>query len=168
MLNMREHLMMVSGVKLAEKAGNYCFSYTLVPESLLPVRYLRSIRMTKNNLIDHVTETTKGSKKETELVIDVLLATIIEALAKGEKVDLRGFGSFQVSGKKERQGRNPRTGETVTIAARNVAVFKPSKELSGRLNGASEDRAEAGGVNTDTLAQPQQGSEKVHGDKIDV
>jgi len=84
--------------------------------------------MTKNNLIDHVTEATKGSRKETQLVIDALLATIIETLAKGEKVDLRGFGSFQVSGKKERQGRNPRTGETVTIAARNVAVFKPSKE----------------------------------------
>ena len=98
----------------------------------------------------------------------MVLASITEALAKGEKVDLRGFGSFQVSGKKERQGRNPRTGETMTIAARNVAVFKPSKELSGRLNGASKDEAEAGDVNIDTLAQPQQGSEKVHGDKIDV
>jgi hypothetical protein len=56
----------------------------------------------------------------------------------------------------------------MTIAARNVAVFKPSKELSGRLNGTPEDGSEAGGVNTGTVAQPQQGSEKVHGDKIDV
>jgi hypothetical protein len=56
----------------------------------------------------------------------------------------------------------------MTIAARNVPVFKPSKELSGRLNGTPEEGAEAGGLNTDTVAQSQQGSEKVHGDKIDV
>jgi DNA-binding protein HU-beta len=99
------------------------------------VRYLQGVQMTKANLIDYVAEATKATKKETEQVIDAVLASITEALAKGEKVDLRGFGSFQVSGKKERQGRNPRTGETMTIAARNVAVFKPSKELSGRLNG---------------------------------
>jgi len=120
--------------------------------------------MTKANLIDRVVEATKGTKKETEQVIDAVLASVIEALVKGEKVDLRGFGSFQVSGKKERQGRNPRTGETLTIAARNVAVFKPSKELSARLNEGSED--EPADVTTDAVAQPQQGSEKVHGDKI--
>src|SRR6476620_9262189 len=127
-----------------------------------------SIGMTKTHLIDHVTQATQGTKNATERLIDAVLASITEALAKGEKLDLRGFGSFQVSGKKERQGRNPRTGEAMTIAARNVAVFRPSKELSGRLNGASKDEAEAGDVNIDTLAQPQQGSEKVHGDKIDV
>jgi DNA-binding protein HU-beta len=124
--------------------------------------------MTKTNLIDHVAEATKGTKKETEQVIDAVLISITEALVKGEKVDLRGFGSFQVSGKKERQGRNPRTGEAMTIAARNVAVFKPSKELSGRLNGMPEGSAEASDVNTDIVAQPQHGSEKVHGDKIDT
>jgi DNA-binding protein HU-beta len=96
--------------------------------------------MTKTNLIDHVAEATKGTKKETEQLIDAVLASITDALVKGEKIDLRGFGSFQVSGKKERQGRNPRTGETITIAARNVAVFKSSKELSGRLNGTSPDQ----------------------------
>src|SRR5215203_1883544 len=105
--------------------------------------------MTKANLIDHVVEATKGTKKEAEQVIDAVLASITDALVKGEKVDLRGFGSFQVSGKKERQGRNPRTGEAMTIAARNVAVFKPSKELTSRLNGAGDaatDSDEAVGV----------------------
>jgi len=124
--------------------------------------------MTKNNLIDHIAEATQSAKKDTEQIIDAVLASITEALLKGEKVDLRGFGSFQVSVKKERQGRNPRTGETMTIAARKVAVFKPSKELSGRLNGTPEESLKNSGVNTDTVAQPQQGSEKVHGDKIDV
>jgi DNA-binding protein HU-beta len=131
------------------------------------MRYLRSVQMKKTNLIDHVTEATKRTKKETEQVIEAVLATITEALVKGEKVDLRGFGSFQVSGKKERQGRNPRTGETVTIAARNVAVFKPSKELSARLNGGSEDES-GDDVTIDTVAQPSVGSAKVHGDKIEI
>ena len=131
------------------------------------MRYLRSVQMTKTNLIDQVAEATKGTKKETEQLLDAVLASITEALVKGEKVDLRGFGSFQVSGKKERQGRNPRTGETMTIAARNVAVFKPSKELSSRLNGTSEDQAGTGAT-TDTIAQPSQGSAKIHGDKIDI
>ena len=117
--------------------------------------------MTKNNLIDHVSEAMKGTKKDAEVVVDAVIESIAGALAKGEKVDLRGFGSFQVSGKKERQGRNPRTGEAMTIAARNVAVFKPSKELSLRVNGSAQESA-------DDSAQPSEGSMKVHGDKINT
>jgi integration host factor subunit beta len=117
--------------------------------------------MTKNNLIDHVSEATQGTKKDAELVVDVVLNSIAAALAKGEKVDLRGFGSFQVAGKKERQGRNPRTGETMTIPARSVAVFKPSKELAVRVNGSGQE-------GDSELAQPSEGSTKVHGDKINT
>jgi nucleoid DNA-binding protein len=90
--------------------------------------------MTKSNLIDHLAETTQSTRKEAEQVIDAVLGQITEALAKGEKVDLRGFSSFQANGRKERQGRNPKTGETITIPARTVAVFKPSKELAERIN----------------------------------
>jgi DNA-binding protein HU-beta len=114
--------------------------------------------VTKNNLIDHVAETTQSTKKQAEQVLEAVLGGITEALGRGEKVDLRGFGSFQVSAKKERQGRNPRTGETMTIAARSVAVFKPSKELADRVN-----TAQPGGV-----AEPADESAKVHGDKINV
>ncbi len=90
--------------------------------------------MTKSDLIDHVAETTQSTKKEAEQVIDAVLSQITEALANGEKVDLRGFGSFQATAKKERQGRNPQTGNTMTIAAKTVAAFKPSKELADRVN----------------------------------
>ena len=100
-------------------------------------------------------------------MVDTVLTTITDALAKGDKVDLRGFGSFQVSAKKERQGRNPRTGEGMTIPARNVAVFKPSKELSTRVNGTPVDGQTTGELPADTPAQPSQGSAKLHGDKID-
>jgi DNA-binding protein HU-beta len=101
--------------------------------------------MTKANLIDHIAETTQSTKHDAERVVDAVLGHIIEALAKGEKVDLRGFGSFQANRKKERQGRNPQTGETITIAPRTVAVFKPSKELAERVNQppAASDEASA-------------------------
>ena len=101
--------------------------------------------MTKSDLIDHVAETTQSTKKEAEQVIDAVLSQITEALAKGEKVDLRGFGSFQATAKKERQGRNPQTGNAITIAAKTVAVFKPSKELAERVNQplAATDEASA-------------------------
>ena len=93
--------------------------------------------MTKSTLIEQVAAATQGTKKEIEQIIEAVLAALTEALTKGEKVDLRGFGRFQVNERKERPGRNPKTGETMTIAARSVAVFKPSKELSGRLNESS-------------------------------
>lgn len=90
--------------------------------------------MTKNNLIDQVAEATEFSKKDTERILEAVLGQIAGALGKGEKVDLRGFGSFQANQKKERQGRNPQTGEAITIAAKTVAVFKPGKELADRVN----------------------------------
>jgi nucleoid DNA-binding protein len=92
------------------------------------------------------------TKKEAEQVLDAVLDSIGEALSRGESIDLRGFGSFRISEKKERQGRNPRTGETLTIAARRAAVFKPSRELN-ELLGAP-------------MAQPSSGPAKAHGDKI--
>ena len=94
-----------------------------------------------------------------------MLESIAGALERGEKVDLRGFGSFQVSGKKERQGRNPKTGETLTIAARNAAVFKPSKELAQRVNGKMGTDGPADDVEH---AQLSEGSAKLHGDKINT
>jgi DNA-binding protein HU-beta len=121
--------------------------------------------MNKTSLIDQIAQTTARSRKDTEQVVDAVLEAVGEALERGEKVDLRGFGSFQVSGKKERQGRNPRTGEAMTIAARNVAVFRPSKELAERVN--SRGGNERTGDATPT-AQLSEGSAKVHGDKIDV
>jgi DNA-binding protein HU-beta len=99
------------------------------------VRY--RCRITKSTLIEQVAEATQGTNKEIEQTIEAVVVAITQALTKGEKVDLRGFGKFQVNERKQRQGRNPKTGETMTIAARSVAVFKPSKELSGRLNESS-------------------------------
>ena len=95
--------------------------------------------MTKQQLIDTVATTTERSKADVETIVDSLLVEIGKVLRSGERVDLRGFGSFTVKDKKARQGRNPKTGETIQIAAKRAAAFKPSKELTDRL--ASENSA---------------------------
>lgn len=90
-------------------------------------------QMTKQQLVDAVSEKTGQGKTEVEAVVDSILGTITEALRSNERVDVRGFGSFVVKEKKERQGRNPRTGETITIAAKRDVGFKAGKELSEKL-----------------------------------
>ncbi|MEO8594868.1 MAG: HU family DNA-binding protein [Candidatus Solibacter sp.] len=89
--------------------------------------------MTKQQLIENVAAKTELGKADVEVVVDSVLAMIAEALQSNQRVDLRGFGSFVVKDKKERQGRNPRTGETITIAAKRDASFKPGKELTEKL-----------------------------------
>jgi nucleoid DNA-binding protein len=100
--------------------------------------------MTKQQLIDRVATATERPRAEVETVIESLLGEIGKVLQSGERVDLRGFGNFTVKDKKARQGRNPKTGETIQIAARRAAAFKPSKELTDRL--AAEGPAPPGQV----------------------
>ena len=89
--------------------------------------------MMKSQLIDVVSTKTGREKAEVEMDLQSLFEAIAEALQANQRVDLRGFGSFVVKQKKERQGRNPRTGEAITIAAKRDASFKAGKELSERL-----------------------------------
>jgi nucleoid DNA-binding protein len=93
-----------------------------------------TVLVTKTQLIDAVANTSGHTKKDLETVIDAVLEQVGETLSKGEKVDLRGFGSFVAREKKARQGRNPKTGATIEIAARKAVAFKPSKELAGKVN----------------------------------
>lgn len=91
--------------------------------------------VTKTQLIDAVANTSGHTKKDLEGVVDAVLEQMGEALSKGEKVDLRGFGSFVMREKKARTGRNPKTGEAIEISARKAITFKPSKELATKVNG---------------------------------
>jgi nucleoid DNA-binding protein len=95
--------------------------------------------MTKQQLIEKVATRTELKKSEVEAAVDSVLALIAEALQANERVDLRGFGSFVMKERKERQGRNPRTGEAITIAAKRDASFKPGKELTEKL--AQDEKA---------------------------
>jgi len=106
-----------------------------VPVPLLHFRsnQLNSNRMTKQQLIEKAAAKTELKKAEVEVAVDSVLELIAEALRSNERVDIRGFGSFVVKDRKERQGRNPRTGETITIPAKRDASFRPGKELTETL-----------------------------------
>jgi DNA-binding protein HU-beta len=110
-----------------------------------PVKVERN--MTKAEFVETLASTLGQTKTESERVLEAVVDVLKQALQRGEKIDLRGLGVFKVREAKPRQARNPRTGETLSIAAKRTAVFKPGKELSTTLN----DRA----------AQPDGGAAQV-------
>jgi len=72
--------------------------------------------------------------KDSLSLVDVMTETIVKALQNGEKVEIRGFGSFSVKSHEAREGRNPKSGEKISIAAKKTPTFKPGKELKERIN----------------------------------
>ncbi|WP_255436167.1 HU family DNA-binding protein [Pseudalkalibacillus hwajinpoensis] len=89
--------------------------------------------MNKAELLSTVAERAELSKKDTARVVDTLMDTIAEALAKGEKVQLVGFGNFEVRERSARKGRNPQTGEEILIQASKTPAFKPGKALKEKV-----------------------------------
>jgi len=85
--------------------------------------------MTKAELIARAAEKAGVSKKQADRCLKAFIEVITDALQKGEKIALPGFGIFQVKERSERKGRNPKTGEIITIPARKVVAFKPAKQL---------------------------------------
>ena len=90
--------------------------------------------MNKTELIAAVAEKAEISKKDAEKAVKAFTDAVAEELAKGGKVQLVGFGNFEVSERPAREGRNPRTGETMTIAASKTPKFKPGKALNDEIN----------------------------------
>ena len=90
--------------------------------------------MNKTELIAAVAEKAEISKKDAEKAVKAFTDAVAEELAKGGKVQLVGFGNFEVSERPAREGRNPRTGETMTIAASKTPKFKPGKALKYEIN----------------------------------
>ena len=90
--------------------------------------------MNKTELIAAVAEKAEISKKDAEKAVKAFTDAVAEELAKGGKVQLVGFGNFEVSERAAREGRNPRTGETMTIAASKTPKFKPGKALKDEIN----------------------------------
>ena len=88
----------------------------------------------KTELIAAVAEKAEISKKDAEKAVKAFTDAVAEELAKGGKVQLVGFGNFEVSERPAREGRNPRTGETMTIAASKTPKFKPGKALKDEIN----------------------------------
>ncbi|RKW08981.1 HU family DNA-binding protein [uncultured Capnocytophaga sp.] len=90
--------------------------------------------MNKTELIDAIAEEAGLSKADAKKALEAFLASIEKTLKKGDKISLVGFGSWSVSEKPAREGRNPKTGETIKIAAKKVVKFKAGAELSNAVN----------------------------------
>ena len=90
--------------------------------------------MTKAELVDEVARVVQLTKKQAETIVNIVFDSIVESLRAGQKIELRGFGSFRVRERNSRKGRNPKTGAAVDIPAKRVAYFKPGKELKELIN----------------------------------
>ena len=96
------------------------------------------MNVTKADIIESVYEKVGFSKKEAAEIVEMVFDTIKETLERGEKIKISGFGNFVVRDKNARVGRNPQTGEEITISARRVLTFKPSQVLKNALNTGAE------------------------------
>ncbi|MCH2411208.1 integration host factor subunit beta [Myxococcota bacterium] len=90
--------------------------------------------MTKAELVDEVSQNSDLNKKDAEVIVQTVLDSITDSLKAGEKVELRGFGSFRLRDRAPRLGRNPKTGEQVHVPAKRVPYFKPGKDLKSLIN----------------------------------
>jgi integration host factor subunit beta len=90
--------------------------------------------MTKAELVEDVARAAELTKKDAERLVEIVFESIIDTLNSGEKIELRGFGSFRVRERGARRGRNPKTGDPVDIPAKRVPYFKPGKELKELIN----------------------------------
>lgn len=96
--------------------------------------------MNKKDIVESIHDTVGFPKRETTQIVDKAVEIMKSALIEGDSVMISRFGNFSVREKKARKGRNPKTGETITIPARKVVTFKVSRVLKERVDGAHRDR----------------------------
>ncbi len=101
--------------------------------------------LTKADLIEEVLRITELPRKESETIVETIFDSIIQSLQQGQKIEIRGFGSFRTRERRGRVGRNPKTGAKVEVPAKKIPFFKPSKELKDFVNSAEAQAAPAGG-----------------------
>lgn len=90
--------------------------------------------MTKADLIEEVSRAVAMTRRDSEVIVETIFESIIRSLRAGDKIEIRGFGSFRTRQRQARMGRNPKTGEQVPVPARKIPFFKPSKELKDTVN----------------------------------
>ncbi len=91
--------------------------------------------MTKSDLVQQLSEKVSTlTKKECEVIVDTVFLNMKDALQRGEKIEIRGFGSFTVRVRRAKEGRNPKTGEKVSIPEKRIPFFKVGKELRDLVN----------------------------------
>ena len=95
--------------------------------------------MTKADIVERIHQKIGFSKKESAEMVETVFSIIKCTLEMGEKIKIAGFGNFVVKQKSDRRGRNPQTGDTITIAARRILTFKPSQVLKNAINAESKE-----------------------------
>ena len=110
--------------------------------------------MTKAELVEEVARVSELTKKHSEIIVNTVFDSIISALRKDEKIELRGFGSFRIRQRRSRQGRNPKTGDKVDVPAKRIPYFKPGKELKELINSSAQSSEPTGSSFTSTGAEP--------------
>jgi integration host factor subunit beta len=90
--------------------------------------------MTKADLIEEVSRVVEMTRKEAEVIVEAIFDSIVRSLRGGDKIEIRGFGSFRTRQRQPRVGRNPKTGARVDVPAKKIPYFKPSKELKDIVN----------------------------------
>ena len=103
--------------------------------------------MTKAELIEEVSRVVEMTRKDSEVIVEAIFDSVVRSLRGGDKIEIRGFGSFRTRQRQPRVGRNPKTGARVEVPAKRIPYFKPSKELKDLVN---NDSAGSSGV----AAQP--------------
>jgi integration host factor subunit beta len=93
--------------------------------------------VTKAHLVEEVVRVTELPRKESETVVETIFESIIGALQGGDRIEIRGFGSFRTRQRRGRTGRNPKTGAKVDVPPKRIPFFKPSKELKDHVNGGA-------------------------------
>jgi integration host factor subunit beta len=109
--------------------------------------------MTKAELIEEVSKVVEMTRKDSETIVETIFDSIVNSLHKGDKIEIRGFGSFRTRQRQPRVGRNPKTGSRVEVPSKRIPFFKPSKELRDLVNHspkASQGSAEAGATPAST------------------
>ena len=94
--------------------------------------------MTKADLIDDVSRRAELTRKDSEVIVETIFESVVRSLHAGDKIEIRGFGSFRTRHRKSRVGRNPKTGDRVEVPAKKIPFFKPSKELKDMVNSYGE------------------------------
>ncbi len=99
--------------------------------------------VTKANLVEEVLTLGDLARRDGEVIVETVFDAVVGALKKGDKIEIRGFGSFRIRQRKPRVGRNPKTGAKVEVPAKRVPYFKPSKELRDLVNPVQPSRPAA-------------------------
>ena len=99
--------------------------------------------MTKADLIEEVSRVVEMTRKESEVIVEAIFDSIVRSLRAGDKIEIRGFGSFRTRQRQPRIGRNPKTGARVEVPAKKIPYFKPSKELKDVVNNSGARRTRA-------------------------